>query len=64
MKKIKFLAIVAALAMIGFSMAGCDNNPSPPPSPTGYCGCGWNVCYSEDDCSDFDCAPPGNCICD
>ena len=38
MKKMRFLAIVAALAMIGFSMAGCDNNPPSPPAD--YCGCG------------------------
>jgi len=29
MRKIRFLAIVAALAAIGFSMTGCDNNASP-----------------------------------
>jgi len=29
MKKIRFLAIVAALAAIGFSTTGCDNSASP-----------------------------------
>jgi len=35
MKKIRFLAIAAALAAIGFFMAGCDSGNNPAPT----CGC-------------------------
>ena len=53
MKKIRFLAIAAALAAIGFFMAGCNSGNNPAPT----CGC---RCRTETYCCIID---YGNCDC-
>ena len=69
MKKMRFLAIAAALAAIGFLMAGCDNSP---PENTLNCGCNHNYCVGltegnqpipDHDCrgSELGCMCPCSC---
>ena len=61
------LAVCLAFALIlaGCGGSGSPASDSPPAGPaTGYCGCGGSGCQSADDCSDFNCTTPGDCICD